>query len=412
MDFPGTVQGAEGILDKLSLAHTQGKLIDGHSPGLSGYGLNAYAAALVHTDHECGSVDAMLERLSRGLYVMLRQGSACQDLRTLLKGVTLQNSRHCIVCSDDRQPKTIFEQGHLEEHLRICVEEGLDPMTAIQMATLNPAECFRLYDRGGLAPGLRADAVVVQDLKTFEAQQVLIKGVLVAEKGRYLPPVRRFEGASIRRSFHVKDFSLEKLKLPLSGGAAHVIDLRPGGVVTGKGIAAVSRKASGEFAYDPRYDIVKIAVVERHRYTGNVAVGLIRGYGIRQGALALSIAHDSHNIIVVGPSDTDMACAVETLLEQSGGVVLVNRGAVLEQMPLPLGGLMSDQSGEWVRQKLDSIHEIAFTVLGISRQVDPLMTLCFMSLPVIPELKLTDKGLFDVTQFAFIPVDADPSLLV
>ncbi|MDR2485077.1 MAG: adenine deaminase [Treponema sp.] len=412
MNFPSVVLGAEETLDKILLANEQGKLIDGHSPGLQGYGLNAYAASLIHTDHECAAVEDMQERLSRGMYVMLRQGSACRDLPNLVKGVTPQNSRRCLLCSDDRQPKTIFEQGHLEEHLRICVEAGLDPITAIQMATLNAAECFRLYDRGGIAPGLRADLVLVNNLKEFRVNQVLIKGDLVAEEGRYLPQVSRCDDAAVRRSFHVKEFSREKLRLPLSRDKVYVIDIQPKSVVTGKGIAAVSRNAAGEFVYDPREDIVKIAVVERHRYTGNVALGLIRGYGIRRGAVALSIAHDSHNIIAIGPEDADIAFAVERLLDQGGGAVLAKDRTVLEQMPLPLGGLMSDRSGEWVDRKLVSIHEIAHKVLGVNRQIEPLMTLCFMSLPVIPKLKLTDRGLFDVEGFTFIPVEApaDPGL--
>ncbi|MDR2535892.1 MAG: adenine deaminase [Treponema sp.] len=407
MNFPGVIQGTEEAIDKLLLAKTQGKLIDGHSPGVRGYGLNAYAAALIHTDHECATVEDLEERISCGMYVLLRQGSACHDLRNLLKGVTPQNSRHCVLCSDDRQPKTIFEQGHLEEHLRICVEEGLDPMTAIQMATLNAAECFRLYDRGGIAPGLRADLALVNNLKDFKVNQVLIKGQLAAQEGRYLLPIQRYDPAEIRRSFHVKDFSIEKLRLPLAGDRVYVIDVQPGSVVTGKGTALVQRNDAGEFIYDEGNGVAKIAVVERHQYTGNVALGLIRGYGIRRGAIAISIAHDSHNIITVGTKDQDMAFAVETLLAQGGGAALVKDGAVLEQMPLPLGGLMSDQTGEWVDQKLVSIHTIAHQVLGVAQGIEPLMTLCFMSLGVIPKLKLTDRGLFDVERFTFIPITVD-----
>jgi adenine deaminase len=407
MRYPDVVQGTEEVLDKLLLAYNAGKLIDGHSPGLTGYGLNAYAAGSIHTDHECATVEDMQERLSAGMYVLLRQGSACQDLRNLLKGLTPQNSRRCVLCSDDRQPKTIFEQGHLEDHLRICVDQGVDPMIAVQMATLNGAECFRLYDRGALAPGLRADLTLVNNLKDFKVNQVLIKGKLVAQEGRYLPSVSRCSDTAVRGSFHVKDFSIEKLRLPLTSDQAYSIDIHPGSVVTGKGIARVRRNTAGAFVYDPQQDIAKIAVVERHRHTGNVGVGLIRGYGIRHGGLALSIAHDSHNIIAVGVSDGDMALAVERIIALGGGVVLAKDGAVLEQMPLPLGGIMSDQTGEWVEAKLRSIHEIAYHLLGINPQVEPLMTLCFMSLPVIPALKLTDKGLFDVEGLSFMPVSVE-----
>jgi adenine deaminase len=406
MNFPGVVLALDDVLDKLLVARLQNKLIDGHSPRVQGNDLNAYAAALIRTDHECATVEEMHARIARGMYVMLRQGSACHDLRNLLKGVTAENSRRCILCSDDRQPKTIFERGHLDDHLRICVEEGIDPMTAVQMASINAAECFRLFDRGGIAPGLRADIVFVDNLTDFRVNHVFVKGQLAAEGGKYLPSVRRSDTAAVRGSFHVKDFSAEKLKLRLAKDQVYVIDVNPGSVVTGKGTAVIKRDAAGDFVYDPALDIVKMAVVERHQNTGNVALGLLRGYGIRHGAIALSIAHDSHNIIVLGVSDAEMVCAVEHLIAQGGGIVLVKDGAVLEQMPMPLGGVMSDRDGEWVDKKLVSIHETAHRELRVNRQVEPVMTLCFMSLAVIPELKLTDMGLFDVEQFTFIPIEA------
>ncbi|MDR2246834.1 MAG: adenine deaminase [Treponema sp.] len=405
MDYPAVISGSGAALDKLMLAKNAGKIIDGHSPNVRGKELNAYSAARIHTDHECATVEEMHRRISRGMYVLLRQGSACHDLRNLLKGVTAGNSRFCVLCSDDRQPKTILEKGHLDDHLRICVEEGVDPMTAIQMATLNAAECYRLYDRGGIAPGLRADLTVVEDLKDFRVSRVFIEGKEAAAGGKYLLPVRCHDGAAVRSSFHVKDFSAEKLALRLAGSEVYVIDIRPGTVVTGKGKARVKRDASGCFVHDPDADIAKIAVVERHQNTGSVALGLIRGYGIRRGAIAQSIAHDSHNIIAVGVSDREIAFAVEQLLEQNGGVTVVSGGRVLERMPLPLGGLMSDRSGEWVNKKLNAIHEAAFRELGVNPDLEPVMSLCFMSLPVIPDLKITDMGLFDVGRFSFIPIE-------
>ncbi|MDR1100538.1 MAG: adenine deaminase [Treponema sp.] len=407
MNFPGVIHADDSVLDKILLAKRAGKIIDGHSPNVRDRDLNAYAAALIHTDHECASVEDLRQRISRGMYVMLRQGSACHDLRNLIKGVTPENSRYCILCSDDRQPRTMLELGHLDDHLRICVEEGIDPMTAIRMATINAAECYRLGDRGGIAPGLRADLALVNNLKDFRVNQVFIKGQLAAKGGRYLPPVRRCDDSAVRRSFHVRNFSVDRLALRLSADDVWVIDVRPGSVVTGKGKAKVRRDASGCFVYDPRIDIAKITVVERHQNTGNVALGLLRGYGIKHGAIALSIAHDSHNIIAVGVSDAEIACAVERLLEQNGGICLVKNGAVLDRMPMPLGGLMSDQSGEWVDQKLKAIHDAAYCDLEVNRDVEPVMSLCFMSLAVIPELKLTDMGLFDVGKFDFIPIEIE-----
>ena len=407
MNFPGVVNADDMVLDKLMCAKEAGKLIDGHSPGLSGLALNGYAAARIQGDHECSSVEDMQERLALGMYVLLRQGSACHDLRTLLKGVTPANSRRCLLCSDDRQPRTILEEGHLDNHLRICVEEGLDPATALRMATLNAAECFRLYDRGAIAPGYRADIVLLDDLTQFHVDRVWIQGVLAAEKGEYLLPVERCPIDSVKGSVRIQDFSEEKLKMHLKGGRVHAIEIQPGGVVTKKAVADIPLDENGEFLWSKELDIVKVAVAERHHETGNVACGFLKGYGIQAGAIALSIAHDSHNVIAVGVSDREMTAAVKALQAQEGGIVLVKDGQVIASMPMPIAGLMSDQSGQWVAQRLEVIHEEAYTQLGIHRSVEPVMTLCFMSLAVIPELKLTDMGLFDVTKFQFIPVEAE-----
>jgi adenine deaminase len=346
----------------------------------------------------------MRERLARGMYIMLRQGSACRDLRRLLPAVTPENSRRCLLCSDDCQAETILEEGHIDKDLRICVEEGLDPMTAIRMATLNPAECFGLDDRGALGPGKRADMVLVKDLKEFKAERVFIRGVLAAAEGRCLLSLPEVSADAVRGSMHVKDFSLAKLALPLPPGEAWVIDLKPGTVVTGKGRATPGRDAAGRFRYDPSQDLVKIAVVERHKNTGNVGLGLLRGYGLKRGAVALSVSHDSHNIIVAGTSDAGMARAVEHLVSLGGGAVLVSEGGVLIDLPLPLGGLMSDRPGVEVAARLKALEETAVKELGVRGDIEPLMSLCFMSLLVIPELKISDQGLFDVGAFEFIPI--------
>lgn len=407
MDFPAVIAGNDAALDKLMVAKSAGKLIDGHSPGVAGMDLNAYAAAGILADHECATVDAMNDRISRGMYVLLREGSACHDLRNLLPGVTAENSRRCLLCSDDRQPKTILSEGHIDSHLRTCVEMGLDPVTAIRMATLNAAECFRLFDRGAIAPGRRADIVLFEDLKSFKVGKVFCSGVLAAEDGKYLLPVSRADDSSVRKSVVIKDFSREKFKMHLKSGHVNAIGILPGGVVTEKRVVDIAMDSSGEFVFDPNRDIAKVAVVERHQGTGNVACGFLSGYGIKRGAVALSIAHDSHNIICVGVSDSEMEFAVRALEEQNGGIVLVENGKVIESMPMPIAGLMSDQSGEWVDLKLKAIHKAAYEKLSVNREVEPVMTLCFMSLAVIPELKLTDMGLFDVTKFDFIPVEAE-----
>jgi adenine deaminase len=412
MDYNGVINKDPNILEKILLAKSRNRLIDGHSPGLKGRPLNAYAAASVHTDHECSSPEEMEERISLGMYVMLRQGSASHDLKKLIPALTSENSRRCLLCTDDYQPRTIFENGHINNSLRICVEEGVPPMTALRMATLNAAECFRLSDRGGLAPGLRADIVLAEDIKSFNVSRVYIRGKVRADKGIYREPasksgLRSSDDRSIRGSFHIKGFSAKKLALPLQSDTAWTIDIKPGSIITGKGKAEIKRDAAGCFVHDPAVDIAKIAVIERHRGTGNVGVGLIRGYGIRSGAIAISVAHDSHNIIVVGVNDADMFSAVERLIAIGGGAVLIRNWDVLEEMPLPLGGIMSDQSGEWVDNKLKVLEKKAIEELGVSKEVDALMTLCFMALPVIPSLKITDMGLFDVDAFKFIPLEAE-----
>ena len=407
MNFPGVISADGPTLDKLVLAQRHGKLVDGHAPAVNGKDLNAYACTGILADHECATVEEMHERIRCGMYVMLREGSACHNLRTMLKGVTPGNAHRCVLCSDDRQPKTMLHEGHLDNHLRICVEEGLDSITAIQMATLNAAQCFRLYDRGAIAPGKRADIVLLEDLKDFRVRKVWTAGKLTAEDGRYLPEVRHTDISAVKGSVIVKDFSADKLKMHLTSGHVNVIGILPGGVVTQKQTADVQLDEEGNFVRDPAADLVKVAVVERHQSTGNVAVGFLRGYGIQSGAVALSIAHDSHNIIVVGVSDEEMAFAVEQLRAQEGGIVLVRDGKVIESMPMPIAGLMSGQSGEWVDKKLTAIHEKAYHELGVNADVEPVMTLCFMSLAVIPEVKLTDMGLFDVTKFSFIPLEAE-----
>lgn len=406
MNFPGVVLADDEVLNKLLVAKNEGKVIDGHSPGLVGKALNAYASAQIRTDHECATVEEMHDRISRGLYVMLRQGSACHNLRTLARGVTPFNSKRCILCADDMQPKTILSVGHLDNSLRMCIEEGIDPIIAIQMATLNAAECYGLEDRGAIAPGLRADIILFDNLKDFNVDNVLIEGKEVAGNGEYKLLISLHDISDTKGSFHVKDFSIEKLRLPINSDKAHVINILPGGVVTSKEVVTINRDENNEFIYNPNEDVVKVAVVERHQNTGNVAVALLKGYGIKEGAIALSVAHDSHNIIVVGVNDEDMAFAVEELISQGGGIILVKDKEVVESMPMPIGGLMSDKSGEWVDKKLISIHRVAHEILNVNETVEPVMTLCFMSLAVIPEIKLTDMGLFDVTQFKFISIEA------
>ena len=405
MNVPGIINADEKVLDKILLVHRHGKLIDGHAPNVTGKDLNAYMSAEIVGDHECRTVDEMHERIAKGMYVLIREGSACHDLKTLVKGVTSANSRRVLICSDDCQPKTILELGHVNNNLKMCVAEGIDPITAIQMATLNVAEAFRLYDRGAIKIGALADLVLLDDLKDFHVDSVWIGGELVAQNGNYLPKIFPADTSSVRGTVKVKNFSIDRLRMNLKSSRVNVIGIEPGGVVTKKFVADVKLNSSGDFVFDPARDICKVAVIERHHSTGKIGLGLLGGYGIKRGAIAVSVAHDSHNIIAAGVNNDEIFSAVNALIELEGGMVLVNGGEVIASIALPIAGLMSDLTGEELKEKLDDLHAKAHAELGISADVEPVMTLTFMSLPVIPEIKLTARGLFDYATFSLIPIE-------
>jgi adenine deaminase len=407
MNYNGIINKGDEELDKLLVAHNIHKVIDGHSPAVTGAELNAYAASGVKTDHECSTTKEMVERLQRGMYVQLRDGSACHDLKYLIPAITPYNYRRCLLCSDDRQPKTIFEDGHIDNHLRMLVKAGIDPVIAISMATLNAAECYKLEDRGGLAPGKRADIVLFNNLEDFKAQTVFIEGKKVARDGVYLPSYEKAAIFSVRGSMHVKPFTIDQLKMHLTSDRVRAIGMVKDGVTTKSAVVTVKRDEDGDFVFDPTQPVAKIAVLERHHNTGKIGLGLLKDYGIQRGAVALSVAHDSHNIICVGVSNEEMYAAAQALIEQEGGFVLVENGEVIASLPLPIAGLMSDLPGEEVARHLKTLHETAYERLGVSHEVEPVMTLCFMSLLVIPDLKITTRGLFDVKKFDFVPPEAD-----
>ncbi len=402
MDYPSVVSAAESVLDKILTAAARGKLIDGHAPMLFGNDLSAYAAAGVRTDHECSTVDEMLDRLSRGMYVLLREGSAAQNLKTLLKGVTPENSRRCAFCTDDRQPDDLLTLGHIDNHLRIAVKNGIDPVTAVQMATLNAAECYKLDRTGAVAPGFRADFAVVDNLQDFNVLETFVGGEKAAEKGIAL--FGKEKNGSIKGigAINVKKFSPDQFNLFLETERARVISLESMSLFTPLAVRTVSRDHNGFFKVNPDSDIVKLAVVERHHGTGNIAVGLVENYGLKGGAIASSYAHDSHNIIVAGDNNEDMYTAVQELIRVNGGITMAAKGKVLDTLKLPIAGIMSDLPLTEVRNKIKDMHAAAFDLLKINRGIDPFMTLSFLSLPVIPELKLTDRGLFNVKEFRFV----------
>lgn len=406
MNFVGVCAANDDILDKLVEAERLGKIVDGHSPGLAGCALDAYAASGVRTDHECTSPEELADRIRRGMYVMLRQGTSCHDVLKLLPGVNGGNDRFCLFCTDDRQSASLIREGHIDNNIRLAVGAGLDPITALRMATINAAECYGLRDRGAVAPGKRADLILFEDLDDLWVREVWIGGTHVSVKGRYLADDPRVEPMGVSGRMNVRNFSEGRLALPLASDRVRTIRLVPGSVVTEEGRATVNRDAGGCWARDGQ-DIVKIAVVERHRGTGKVGLGLLEGYGLKGGAVATTVAHDSHNIIVAGDNDRDMAVAVETLVEIGGGLAIAKGGEVVGCLAHEIAGLMTDRSGEYVAQRIDGLCKRAWYDLGVHRNIDPFMALCFMALPVIPQIKITDNGLFDVNAFKPVPVEAN-----
>lgn len=406
MDFVGVCSARDEVLDKLLVAKKAGKVIDGHYMGFDPR-LDAYSAAGISTDHECSHPEEMHNRIRRGMYVLLRQGTACHDLVNLVKGMTKGNTDRCLLCTDDCAAKTMVEIGHIDNNVRMAIAEGVDPIDAICMATINAAQCYRLDDRGAVAPGRRADLLLLSSLdKDFKVVEVFAAGRHVASHRKYLGKPVHAPIDKVSGRMNVKNLSPQRFALRLKSNHVRVIKILPGSVVTDETEACVDLDQNGFWQRNDD-DIVKIAVVERHKGTGNIGVGLITGLNIRNGAVATSIAHDSHNIIVAGDNDRDMCLAVEELVRLGGGMTVVASGKVVESVQHEIAGLMTDLPGEVVAKKLASIIETARRELGISGGVDPFMTLCFMSLVVIPHLKITDMGLFDLKKYDFVPLEIE-----
>ena len=407
MNFPGVINADDKMIDKILMAKKYGARIDGHAPQVVGKDLNAYIAAGPANDHECSTLEEAEERLARGMYLLLREGSVTQDLRKLLPIVNTANSRRCLLSGDDVQAKTAINKGHLDNSIRICIDEGLNPITAIQMATLNPAEYCGLNDRGAIAPGRRADMVVFESLEDFAVEETYILGEKLSQGNEYLSEVNYYPIDSVESSMHVKDFTREKLQLHLNSDKVRAIGVVPGEVLTTEEHVTVRRDGDGNFVYNDQEDVTKIVVVERHHNTGNVNVNLLSGYGIKAGAIAISIGHDSHNIIATGTNDDDIFMAVNELIKQEGGAVVVKDEKVISRMELKIAGLMCNLPAEKMIAQQDALDEAVHEELGVPDNVNPVMTLSFMPLAVIPKLKITDKGLVDVEKNAFVSNELD-----
>jgi adenine deaminase len=408
MNFPGVILRNPNVLRKIEAAG--GKRIDGHAPMLTGKGLSAYLVAGIRSDHECTTPKEALEKLKGGMWIMVREGTAARNLKDLLPLVTPKNARRFFFVTDDRHPKELLEEGHINTIVRQAIRLGLDPILAIQMATLNAAEYFRLDDLGAIAPGFRADIVAFDHPSRFQVKKVFKDGVWVAENGKILSrsvkgPKWLFRtGATIfqgKKTIRTAPITKEDLLLRSQQPLVKVIQLIPGQIITRKVVKRVTLKEGVAYP-DIRADILKIVVVERHRATGNIGVGFVQGFGLTQGAIGSSVAHDSHNLVIVGTNDEDILLAVHRLKAMGGGLVTVMNRKVLADLPLPIAGLMADVSVREVYQQLKALHRSAKS-LGC-KLPDPFMTLSFLALPVIPELKLTDKGLVDVTQFKIVPL--------
>ena len=400
MNFPGVIFRDPEVLKKIEMA--KGRRIDGHAPMLSGKGLYAYLTAGIRSDHECTTLKEAKEKLKNGMWIMVREGTTARNLRDLIPLITPKNSRRFLFVTDDRHPKELLEEGHIDSMVRQAIRWGIDPISAVQMATLNTAEYFRLDDLGAIAPGYRADIVSFDHLGRFQIKKVFKNGILVAEDGKMLlPPIRNRKGPRGKGSVRIKPLKKDAFLLRGDQSLAKIIQLIPGQIVTKKVTKKILLK-DGAAHPDIKEDILKIAVVERHKATGNIGIAFVQGFGLKKGAIGSSVAHDSHNLVIVGTNDQDMLKVVEIIQAMRGGLVVVLDGKVLASLPLPIAGLMSGAPVARVNHQLEALHGAAKT-LGC-KIPDPFMTLSFLSLPVIPELKITDKGLVDVNQFKFVPL--------
>lgn len=399
MNFPGVLNQDNNVMAKLELAKSRGKCIDGHAPYLHGKDLCAYIASGVKSDHECTTPDEAIEKLRLGMYVMIREGTAAKDLDALMPVLKTCNTRKCIFVTDDRHPADLKE--HINGMVRRAVEAGVDPVKAIQIASLNTAEYFGLKNLGAIAPGYKADLLILPDLKTFKPDLVIKNGVVAAENGKLIAELPENEALAVRNSVNVRWITPEDFRIEANGSKVTALEVIPHQLIT-KSVVSEVKIEDGNAVSNIDNDTLKICVIERHRATGNIGKGFVKGFNLKCGAIASTVAHDSHNMIVIGTNDADMYAAAVALIKCKGGKVVVKDGEVISELPLPIAGLMSDRNFDYVVNKCEELNKTAHSI-GC-RIEDPFMTMGFLSLPVIPELKVTDKGVFDTNKFDFIDI--------
>ena len=395
MNYPGVINAFPPVIGEISAA--SGHVIAGHAPGLRGKQLNAYMAAGIYSDHENSELEESREKLSRGLYLMIREGTSEKNLEELLCLVTERTWHRCMFVVDDRSCADLLKDGDVDAVVRKAIRLGLDPIRAIQLVTLNPAEYFRLHDLGRITPGGRANLVTFHNLEKIDIDMVFFNGKLAARGGKYLGVVAEKTPARLLKMVMVKPFALDRLELKINRDQFPVIEIIPGQIVTRKKMVKIPR---GIFHADTGRDLLKAVVIERHKATGNTGIGIIKGFGLKSGAIASTIAHDSHNIVAVGTSDEDILAAVKALEEMQGGLVVCNKGKPIARLPLPICGLLSPDPAEKVSSQFEALEKMAATLGRLPPA--PFALLSFIALPVIPELRLTDLGIVDVLQFKLI----------
>jgi len=405
MDFPSLKNAEDSILDKIVMTAKHHGLMDGHLAGVDTNAIDIYRTAGIKTDHECNTAQDALERLRRGMYVLIREGSVAKDLKTLIKVLTPTNARRCLFCTDDKHLDDLIEEGSIDHNIRLAIEEGISPLQAIQMATLNAAECYRLPDKGAIAPGYDADFLLLDQLETIQITEVYKSGNLVAQNGRFVgkSAAKHVPNTQLMSTVHVSELHEKDIQIPFrNGNKANIIEIIPNQLITNKLVEQVTVE-NGDFQPSIENDQLKLVVIERHKNTGNIGLGVVKGFGFTDGAIATTIAHDSHNIVATGTNDGDILVAIQVLKDMNGGLVIVKNKQIMASLSLPIAGLMSDKDSQTVNVELDQL-KLSLSQLGFVGEFNPFLTLSFLTLPVIPSLKLTDLGLFDVETSTHIPV--------